>query len=236
MPADYDALERMGVSVKGESVIARYGGGWRGLKPKLAQDHGGWAIIYSDPATTVIPPMTLSCWRGAAGPGLPARVGGRTPDCPGDPTTGYGSTKDARRSAKSDHPEDPALIPTHLRRWRQAPASARRSDHHHVGGAKGKPPQGRSDWSLKPAYNVIATLKGRERPDEWIVRGNHRDGWVFGATDPLSGHVAMMGEAKALGVLLKAGWKPKRTIVYASWDGEEPGSGPPNGPRRMPRS
>jgi N-acetylated-alpha-linked acidic dipeptidase len=79
-----------------------------------------------------------------------------------------------------------------------------------------------SDWSLKPAYDVIATLKGGERPDEWVVRGNHRDGWVFGASDPLSGHAAMMGEAKALGALAKAGWKPKRTIVYASWDAEEP--------------
>ena len=79
-----------------------------------------------------------------------------------------------------------------------------------------------SDWSLKPAYNVIATLKGRGKPDEWVVRGNHRDGWVFGATDPISGHVAMMGEAKALGALAKAGWRPKRTIVYASWDAEEP--------------
>ncbi|MET0271612.1 MAG: transferrin receptor-like dimerization domain-containing protein, partial [Phenylobacterium sp.] len=79
-----------------------------------------------------------------------------------------------------------------------------------------------SDWSLKPAYNVIATLKGKQKPDEWILRGNHRDGWVFGASDPLSGHVAMMGEAKAIGGLAKAGWRPKRTLVYTSWDAEEP--------------
>ena len=80
-----------------------------------------------------------------------------------------------------------------------------------------------SDWSRKPAYNVIAKIPGAAKPDEWVVRGNHRDGWVFGAGDPLSGHVAMMAEAKAIGALLKDGWRPKRTIVYASWDGEEPG-------------
>src|SRR4029450_3615593 len=80
-----------------------------------------------------------------------------------------------------------------------------------------------SDCARKPAYDVIARIPGAVSPDEWVVRGNHRDGWVFGAGDPLSGHVAMMAEAKAIGALLKGGWKPKRTIVYASWDGEEPG-------------
>jgi N-acetylated-alpha-linked acidic dipeptidase len=80
-----------------------------------------------------------------------------------------------------------------------------------------------SDWSLKPLYDVIATLKGRTYPDQWIVRGNHRDGWVMGASDPLTGQVALMSEAKALGQLYRQGWRPERTIVYASWDGEEPG-------------
>ena len=96
----------------------------------------------------------------------------------------------------------------------------------------------KSDWSLKPAYNVIAKLPGKDRPDEWVVRGNHHDGWVFGASDPLSGDVAMLSEAKALGALAKTGWRPSRTIVYASWDAEEPmllGSRP-NGPRRTPTS
>ena len=81
----------------------------------------------------------------------------------------------------------------------------------------------KSDWSLKTIYDVIAVMKGRTAPDEWVVRGNHRDGWVFGASDPLSGHVAMLSEAKALGKMAKAGWRPARTIVYASWDAEEPG-------------
>jgi N-acetylated-alpha-linked acidic dipeptidase len=80
----------------------------------------------------------------------------------------------------------------------------------------------KSEWSLKPAYDVIAMLKGSDWPDQWVIRGNHYDGWVFGASDPLSGQVAMMDEARALGALVKDGWKPKRTIVYTSWDAEEP--------------
>jgi N-acetylated-alpha-linked acidic dipeptidase len=81
----------------------------------------------------------------------------------------------------------------------------------------------KSDWSLKPVYDVIATMHGTTYPDQWIVRGNHRDGWVFGAADPLTGQVALMNEAKALGELARTGWRPARSIVYASWDGEEPG-------------
>ena len=81
----------------------------------------------------------------------------------------------------------------------------------------------KSDWSLKPVYDVIAMLRGATYPDQWIVRGNHHDGWVFGASDPLTGQVALMSEAKALGALYRSGWRPARTIVYASWDGEEPG-------------
>jgi N-acetylated-alpha-linked acidic dipeptidase len=80
-----------------------------------------------------------------------------------------------------------------------------------------------SDWSLKPLYDVIARIPGAENPEQWVVRGNHRDGWVFGASDPLSGQIAMLAEAKAIGTLLKSGWRPRRTLVYASWDGEEPG-------------
>ena len=76
---------------------------------------------------------------------------------------------------------------------------------------------------MKTLYDVIAKIPGAQAPDQWIVRGNHRDGWVFGAWDPLSGQVAMLAEAKAIGALLKSGWRPKRTLVYASWDGEEPG-------------
>ena len=240
MPADYDALERLGVSVKGKIVIARYGAGWRGLKPKLAQEHGALgAIIYSDPrddgysVDDVYP-------KGAARPPQGFQRGSVADMTvfPGDPTTpGYGSTKDAKRVARAEA-QTILKIPTLPLSYGDAqvllaalegpvaPAAWRGSlpITYHVGGGDTAKVHIKveSDWSLKPAYNVIATLKGKERPDEWIVRGNHRDGWVFGASDPLSGHVAMMGEAKALGGLVKAGWKPKRTIVYTSWDAEEP--------------
>src|SRR5699024_2199966 len=79
------------------------------------------------------------------------------------------------------------------------------------------------NWDMVPLYNVIAKMEGSDYPDQWILRGNHMDGWVFGAADPLSGNAAMMEEAYALGQLAKTGWQPRRTIVYASWDGEEPG-------------
>ena len=240
MPSDYDALERMGVSVKGKVVIARYGAGWRGLKPKLAQEHGAvGAIIYSDPRDDgysiddVYP-------KGAARPpqGIQRGSVADMTTFPGDPTTpGYGSTKDAKHLAREDAPTI-LKIPTLPISYADATVLLSALDGpvappawrgslpitYHVGDSE----SGRvhlkvvSDWSLKPAYDVIAKLKGRTKPDEWVVRGNHRDGWVFGASDPLSGHVAMMGEAKALGALVKAGWKPKRTIIYTSWDAEEP--------------
>jgi len=240
MPADYDALERLGVSVKGKIVIARYGAGWRGLKPKLAQEHGAvGAIIYSDPrddgySTDEVYPK---------GPARPPQgfQRGSVADMtvfPGDPTTpGYGSSKDAKRVPR-EQAETILKIPTLPLAYGDAQVLLKALDGpvapptfrgslpitYHVGGGEAAKVHLKvlSDWSLKPAYNVIAMLKGREKPDEWIVRGNHRDGWVFGASDPLSGHVAMMGEAKALGALAKAGWKPERTIVYASWDAEEP--------------
>jgi N-acetylated-alpha-linked acidic dipeptidase len=240
MPADYDALERLGVSVKGKIAIARYGAGWRGLKPKLAQEHGAvGAIIYSDPrddgySTDEVYPK---------GPARPAQgfQRGSVADMtvfPGDPTTpGYGSAKDAKRVPR-EQAETILKIPTLPLSYGDAQVLLKALDGpvapssfrgglpitYHVGGGDTAKVHLKveSDWTLKPAYNVIATLKGKEKPDEWIVRGNHRDGWVFGASDPLSGHVAMMGEAKALGALSKAGWKPKRTIIYTSWDAEEP--------------
>jgi N-acetylated-alpha-linked acidic dipeptidase len=240
MPADYDALERLGVSVKGKIVIARYGQGWRGLKPKLAQEHGAvGAIIYSDPrddgyqADDVYP-------KGPARPPTGFQRGSVADMtfAPGDPTTiGYGATKNAKRTPREESPTI-LKIPTLPISYGDAqvllkslegpvaPASFRGGlpITYHVGGTGGGQARlkVKSEWTPKPAYNVIAKLRGSEKPDEWVVRGNHRDGWVFGATDPISGHVAMMGEAKALGALKTAGWKPKRTIVYTSWDAEEP--------------
>ncbi len=240
MPADYDQLERMGVSVKGKIVIVRYGKGWRGLKPKLAQEHGAvGCIIYSDPhedgfATDDAYPD---------GPARPAGglQRGSVQDMtlyPGDPLTpGVGATKNAKRLKIS---EAPTLlkIPALPISWGEAQHLLATLDGqtvprawagnvpvtYHVGG-NGAPVHlaVKSDWSLKPLYNVVAMLKGSDYPDQWVLRGNHRDGWVFGATDPLSGQVVILEEAKAFGTLAKQGWKPKRTLVYLSWDGEEPG-------------
>jgi N-acetylated-alpha-linked acidic dipeptidase len=239
MPADYDALQRLGVDVKGKIVIARYGQGWRGLKPKLAQEHGAvGAIIYSDPRDDGYSVDDVYPKGSARPPGGFQR--GSVADMtlyPGDPLTpGVGATKNAKRLTREDA-KTILKIPTLPISYGDAtvllasldgpvaPATWRGSlpITYKVGGAGGQVRLAvKSEWSLKPAYDVIATMKGSEKPDEWVIRGNHRDGWVFGASDPLSGHVAMMGEAQAIGALAKAGWRPKRTIVYTSWDAEEP--------------
>jgi N-acetylated-alpha-linked acidic dipeptidase len=240
MPADYDQLERMGVSVRGRIAIARYGKGWRGLKPKLAQEHGAiGCIIYSDPhedgyAVDDVYPQ------GPARP--PAGLQrGSVVDLtlyPGDPLTpGIGATKDAKRLKVSEAPSI-LKIPVLPISWGEAQHLLATLDGqpvpggwagnvpltYHVGG-NGTPVHlaVKSDWSLKPLYDVVAVLKGSTYPDQWVVRGNHRDGWVFGATDPLAGQVAMLGEAKAFGALVRQGWRPRRSVVYLSWDGEEPG-------------
>ncbi len=80
-----------------------------------------------------------------------------------------------------------------------------------------------SEWTQKPIYDVVAKIRGSDAPDQWIIRGNHHDGWVFGALDPLAGQIALMAEAKSIGKLVQQGWRPRRTLVYNSWDGEEPG-------------
>src|SRR5256884_5217490 len=240
MPVDYKELDRRGISVKGRIVIARYGGGWRGLKPKLAHEHGAiGCIIYSDPgddgysAGDVYP-------KGAYRP--PEGVQrGSVADITiysGDPLTpDVGATKDARRlsiqEAKtvlkvpvmpvSYADAQPLLAalggPVAPADWRGTLPIT-----YHLGPGPARVHLAiTSDWGLKPIYNVIATIQGNEHPDEWVIRGNHHDGWVFGAWDPLAANVVLMAEAKAIGALVKEGWKPNRTLVYASWDGEEPG-------------
>ncbi|WP_426168059.1 transferrin receptor-like dimerization domain-containing protein [Sandarakinorhabdus sp. DWP1-3-1] len=240
LPADYAALARRGISVKGKIVLARYGGGWRGLKPKLAQEQGAaGCLIYSDPANDGYATAATYPDGGARPPAGVQR--GSVADMttyPGDPTTpGYGSVKGARHLARKDAVTI-LKIPTLPISYADATKIFARMGGPIVpDGFRGALPityrtggdgkvrlrlAVKSDWSLKPLYNVIATMKGKDRPDEWVVRGNHHDGWVFGAADPLSGDVAMLSEAKALGELAKTGWRPSRTIVYASWDGEEP--------------
>ena len=239
VPADYDQLERRGISVKGAIVIARYGGSWRGIKPKVAYEHGAvGALIYSDPADDGFA-------EGEAFPAGPYRPRDGVqrgsvldmPTYPGDPLTpGVGATAGAKRLDRKDavtimkipvlpisyadaQPLLAALTgPVAPAAWRGGlpityrlgPGSARV----HLKLV--------FDWKLTPLYNVIARLPGATLPDEWVVRGNHHDGWVNGAEDPISGLVPELEEARALGELVRQGWRPKRTIVYAAWDGEEP--------------
>ena len=240
MPADYKALARRGVSVKGKIAIARYGSGWRGLKPKLAYEHGAiGCLIYSDPADDGY----VQADTYPAGAGRPAQSlqRGSVADMPiysGDPLTpGIGATKDAPRLKREDAKTilKIPVLPISYADARpflealgglRAPANFRGGLPltYHLGPGPAKAHLViESDWSLRPVYDVIARLKGSEFPDEWVIRGNHHDGWVFGASDPLSGNVAMMGEMKALGALAAEGWHPRRTLVYASWDGEEAG-------------
>ncbi|HVV65157.1 MAG TPA: transferrin receptor-like dimerization domain-containing protein [Rhizomicrobium sp.] len=240
MRDDYKTLERLGVSVKGKIVIARYGAGWRGLKPRLAADHGALGcIIYSDPSDDGYSVESVY----PKGPARPPEgiQRGSVADMtlyPGDPLTpGVAATADAKRLAIKDSPAvlhipaipisyaDAKVLLSTLD-GRTVPESwrGRLPITYRVGPSAAKVHlMVKSDWSLKPVYDVVAMLSGSTWPDQWVLRGNHHDGWVFGADDPLSGQVALLEEAKALGELVKTGWRPKRTIVYLSWDGEEPG-------------
>lgn len=240
LPEDYKALARRGISVEGKIVIARYGHGWRGLKPLLAQRHGAiGCIIYSDPHEDgyfrgdVYP---KGGWRPPQGV---QRGSVRNEAFQGDPLTpGWGSTPDAKRlpldeakgilnipvlpiSYADARPLLKALGgPAAPRGWQGALPIT-----YHIGPGLTKVHLVvQQRWDQQPVYDVIAKLKGSIWPDQWVMRGVHHDAWVFGAYDPLAGTVAMMAEAKAMGQLYKQGWRPKRTLVYASWDAEEPGT------------
>lgn len=241
LPEDYDALAERGIDVRGKIVLARYGGGWRGLKPKLAQEHGAvGCLIYSDPADDGFA-ANDSYPRGGGRPDTGVQRGSvqDMTTYPGDPLTpGVGATAGAKRLTRATATtilKIPALPISYRDAQRimagfEGPIIRGRARgglglaYHWGGTDKVKVHLAvKSDWSLKPVYDVIAVMKGATRPEEWVVRGNHHDGWVFGASDPLTGQVALMSEAKALGDLARTGWRPDRTIVYASWDGEEPG-------------
>jgi N-acetylated-alpha-linked acidic dipeptidase len=236
---DYKTLERLGVSVKGKIVIARYGSGWRGLKPRLAQEHGAvGCIIYSDPAQDGYS-VDFTYPKGPMRPPEGIQRGSVIDMSlyPGDPLTpGIAATANAKRLKIADAPTI-MKIPTIPISYKDAqvflaalgghvaPAAWRGTlpITYHVGAGPARVHLVvKSDWQLQPIYDVIAIMKGSTWPDQWVIRGNHHDGWVFGATDPLSGQVALLAEAKAFGALAKQGWHPRRTIVYASWDGEEP--------------
>jgi N-acetylated-alpha-linked acidic dipeptidase len=239
IPEDYEQLDRLGVSVQGAIVIARYGASWRGIKVKVAAEHGALGcLIYSDPRDDgyfqgeVFP----------AGPFRPPHGVQRgsvldMPLYPGDPLTpGVGATPDAKRIPIAEAPTiaripvlplsyaDAQPLLSSLRGpvaplpWRGAlPITYR------VGPGPAKVHlRVKSNWDLKPARDVVARLTGSTFPDEWIVRGNHHDAWVNGADDPITGLAAMLEEARAFGELLKQGWRPRRTLIYCAWDAEEP--------------
>jgi N-acetylated-alpha-linked acidic dipeptidase len=236
---DYEQLDRLGISVKGAIVIARYGEGWRGVKPKVAAEHGAiGCIIYSDPkgdgyfAGDEFP---AGGWRPREGV---QRGSVMDTDYPGDPLTpGVGATADAKRlsikEAKTitripvlpiSYADALPLLsalkgPVAPEDWRGGLAIT-----YHVGpGPALVHLKVASNWDIKPIYDVIATLHGAAREGQWIIRGNHHDAWVNGADDPISGQAAMLEEARMLGALHAQGWTPVRTITYCAWDGEEPG-------------
>lgn len=240
MPEDYKELERQGVNVKGRIVLTRYGGGWRGLKPKLAYEHGAvGCLIYSDPKDDGYGQGDIYP-KGGYRP-RDAVQRGSVQDLTlysGDPLTpGVGAVPSAKRLALKDAKtllKIPVLPISYADAepllaalgGRVAPPSWRGGLplSYHIGpGPAQVHMKVLSDWNQKPIYDVVAKIKGSEEPDRWIIRGNHHDGWVFGAMDPLAGQVALMAEAKSIGKLVKEGWRPRRTLVYTSWDGEEPG-------------
>ena len=240
VPADYDELAKMGVDVKGKIVIARYGGSWRGIKPKVASEHGAiGCLIYSDPKDDgyfqgdVYP-------QGAYRPEQGVQRGSvmDMPVHPGDPLTpGIGAVKGARRLAREEAnvimkiPVLPisygdalpllkalggAVVPEP---WRGALPIT-----YHAGPGPSRVHLKLAfDWSLKTLYDVIARIEGSTYPDEWVIYGNHHDAWVNGADDPTSGMVTVMEAGRAFGELMKQGWRPKRTIIMCAWDGEEQG-------------
>ena len=240
VPEDYEQLERMGVSVKGKIVIARYYHSWRGIKPKVAAEHGAvGCLIYSDPHEDgFVQGETFP-----AGPYRPLDGVQRgsvadMPLYPGDPLTpGVGATKEAKRLKVEEAPtitKIPVLPISYADAQpllaaltgRVAPPEWRGGlgITYHLGPGPAKVHlKVKSNWDIKPLYDVIGKIPGSTFPDEWVIRGNHHDGWVNGAEDPTAGQIALLEEARALGEMVKAGWKPKRTIIYCAWDGEEPG-------------
>ncbi len=240
VPRDYETLAERGVDVKGKIVIARYGGAWRGIKPKVAAEHGAiGCLIYSDAHEDGYfqgDEYPQGAFRNAQG-----AQRGSVADMPlyaGDPLTpGIGAVKNAKRLPRAEAPSltrIPVLPlaqadglpllralggPVAPEDWRGALPLT-----YHLGpGPATVHLKVEFNWDLVPLYNVIGKMPGAERAHEWVLRGNHHDAWVCGADDPISGTVDVMEEARAIGELAKSGWKPKRTIVFAFWDGEEPG-------------
>jgi N-acetylated-alpha-linked acidic dipeptidase len=235
---DYDYLKKLGIDVKGKIVIARYGGSWRGVKPKLAYEHGAvGCLIYSDPHED-------GYFAGDAYPKGPFRPPdgvqrGSVMDMavyPGDPRSpGWASEKGAKKLPLNkvttlqkipvlpiSYADAQPLLeslegPVAPSSWRGALAMT-----YHIGPGPARVHlEVDFDWPTRPVYDVIAKLRGSEFPSQWVLYGNHHDAWVYGAADPLSGTSALLETARTLGELAKQGWKPKRTVVFGIWDAEE---------------
>ncbi|MGZ7029667.1 MAG: M28 family metallopeptidase, partial [Terriglobales bacterium] len=239
-PEDFDKLKELGVDVRGKIVLVRYGENFRGVKAFIAQEIGAAGmLIYSDP-------MDDGYFRGDVYPTGPWR-----PDTgvqrgtielgfehPGDPTTpGWPSTPDAKRVSPQSSPDIPKIPTTPLsyhdaspilqalggtespREWQGALPFT-----YHLGPGPVKVKLHlKQDYAYRNIWDVIARVRGARWPDEWVIAGAHRDAWVYGAVDPISGTTAMLEAARGIGRLLQNGWRPKRTIIFASWDGEEQG-------------
>ena len=240
LPEDYETLAKYGIDVKGKIVIAKYGRSWRGIKPKVAQEHGAiGCLIYSDPqddgygAGDVYPAGPFKNKYGVQRGSIMDMV-----IYPGDPSTPNYASVDGAPRVDHNNAENLLKIPVLPISYSDAapllqdmagpvaPKSWRGGlpFTYHIGPSKSKVHLKLDfDWKLRPAYNVIAMIQGSQYPDQWVIRGNHHDAWVNGANDPVSGMAAELEEAQAIGALVKSGWKPKRTLVYCAWDAEEEG-------------
>ena len=238
IPEDYERLKTLKVDVKGKIVIARYGRSWRGTKAKVAHENGAvGCLIYSDPREDgyfqgdVYP-------KGAFRPPHGVQRGSvlDMPLYPGDPLTpGWAGEKGARKLAREEagaimkipvlpisYADAQPLLenlagPVAPEQWRGALPIT-----YHVGpGPATVRLKADFDWTVKPLYNVIATVRGSQWPDEWLIYGNHHDAWVNGAADPVSGAAALLETARTVAELVRGGWRPKRTMTFALWDAEE---------------
>jgi N-acetylated-alpha-linked acidic dipeptidase len=244
--ADFDRLKQLGVDVKGKIVIVRYGQNFRGVKVYIAQQRGAAGVmIYSDPADDGYV-RGDEYPRGAYRPDSGVQRGSVQflPIYPGDPTTpGIASTPDLPDSKRITDPAkmNQPSIPSNPLSYKDAapilealdgPATPRDWQGglpftYHLGGTGAVKVHMHleQDYKLRTIWDVIGTIDGSDpdQKDDWVVAGNHRDAWVFGAVDPNSGTAAMLEAVHGLGVLLKQGWKPKRRIMICSWDAEEEG-------------
>src|SRR3954467_3992892 len=240
IPAGYEELDRLGISVKGAIVLARYGGSWRGIKPKVAAEHGAiGCLIYSDPHED-------GYFQGEVYPDGPFRGWGMIqrgsvmdmPRYPGDPSTPDRPSKPGVERLPMDKIETFAPIPVQPRAYRDGVELLKRLKGpvapeawrgalpitYHIGPGPAKIHMKlQMEYAQRRLIDVVARIPGAVAPDEWIIVGSHRDAWTFGASDSVSGHVSMMAVARAMGDMMKKGWRPRRSMVFVSWDGEEQG-------------